>query len=344
MGVLLQLYIKNWLCPYCIKSEDRNAYQAVRSIQTTCRYVVQYPTQTSSSSSSNETTNAGNFLKSLFGGSSNGSSRSSIMSLSNTSKGAGQPIRASLVLQDSDIDGQPILRIVPMNHQENGGAHRYNDDDDIDKSIGNASENGASDTATATTAIVVKLRRVDRIQLEGEQIVLYAKSRSGNSNTPTKTTPQELLRFAVVLPSYDGECHPDSLSSPQSTTTTTTTTTTSVDAAHSTKPMFLPTDARNMLIHHWMVLVEWERQRRIQVVQNSISMPPDEDDESDDDHDDGVGTPNFLVVRAQKAAHFAQREIELQRTKREREQRKAKLIQEAGGLKYTAIAMANNKK
>jgi hypothetical protein len=162
--------------------------------------------------------------------------------------------------------------------------------------------------------------------LDGEQIVLYAKSRSGNNNnnnnTPTKTTPQELLRFAVVLPS-----------SPQSTTTTTTTTT-SVDAA-------LPTDARNMLIHHWMVLVEWERQRRIQVVKNSISMPQDEDDESDDD---GAGTPNFLVVRAQKAAHFAQREIELQRTKREREQRKAKLIQEAGGLKYTAIAMANNKK
>ena len=44
---------------------------------------------------------------------------------------------------------------------------------------------------------------------------------------------------------------------------------------------------------------------------------------------------------AQSIKHFAQREIELQKMKKERENRKAKYVKEAGGLKYTAIAMAN---
>lgn len=46
-------------------------------------------------------------------------------------------------------------------------------------------------------------------------------------------------------------------------------------------------------------------------------------------------------VVAQKMKHFAQREIELKKMKRERDERKAKYVKESGGLKYTAIAMAN---
>ena len=48
-----------------------------------------------------------------------------------------------------------------------------------------------------------------------------------------------------------------------------------------------------------------------------------------------------VYMAAQKIKHFAQREIEMQRTKKERENRKARYVKEAGGLKYTAIAMAN---
>lgn len=47
--------------------------------------------------------------------------------------------------------------------------------------------------------------------------------------------------------------------------------------------------------------------------------------------------------RAQKAAHFAKREIEMREKKRDRERRKAGHMQgTTGGLKYTAMAMANN--
>jgi hypothetical protein len=56
-------------------------------------------------------------------------------------------------------------------------------------------------------------------------------------------------------------------------------------------------------------------------------------------------TTTDSLNRAQKAAHFCQRELELKRLKNEREKRKAKYIgmmaKTGGGLKYTALAMAN---
>jgi hypothetical protein len=89
-------------------------------------------------------------------------------------------------------------------------------------------------------------------------------------------------------------------------------------------------ERRNLLVHHLAVLVEWERQRRIA-----------SGEAGGDDDEDGDDQPNFLRARAQKAAHFARRELELQQTRRERERRKAQLVQESGGLKYTALAMAS---
>jgi hypothetical protein len=56
----------------------------------------------------------------------------------------------------------------------------------------------------------------------------------------------------------------------------------------------------------------------------------------------------MTMNRAQKAAHFCQRELELKRKKSERETRKQKYLNMSrkhggggGGMKYTAIAMAN---
>lgn len=70
------------------------------------------------------------------------------------------------------------------------------------------------------------------------------------------------------------------------------------------------------------ILVTWEKNRL-----------PEEEREMD--------TTDSLN-RAQKAAHFCQRELELKRLKSEREKRKQKYIGMSGrGLKYTALAMAN---
>jgi len=58
--------------------------------------------------------------------------------------------------------------------------------------------------------------------------------------------------------------------------------------------------------------------------------------------EDEDGTPMPQRNMAQRAAHFAKREIELTKTRAEREQRKSKyMAASGGGLKYTALAMAN---
>mmetsp|Transcript_9095 Transcript_9095/g.13982 ORF Transcript_9095/g.13982 Transcript_9095/m.13982 type:complete len:249 (+) Transcript_9095:19-765(+) len=72
-------------------------------------------------------------------------------------------------------------------------------------------------------------------------------------------------------------------------------------------------------------LVEWDGRRRAAI--------PEEEREIDEE--------TGFKQRAQKAAHFAKREIEMQKSRREREKRKASLVKETGGLKYTALAMAN---
>jgi hypothetical protein len=104
---------------------------------------------------------------------------------------------------------------------------------------------------------------------------------------------------------------------------------------------------RDEFIDQLEILVEWERRR-----QDYLITLGDEDDNTEnvevDEYDDGPTgerssskSGNVITDKARKIQHFAQREIEMQKTKRERETRKAKYVKEAGGLKYTAIAMAN---
>jgi hypothetical protein len=83
---------------------------------------------------------------------------------------------------------------------------------------------------------------------------------------------------------------------------------------------FHSSDDRDAVCIDLKVLVEWNKQRQ-----------PDVEEELPGDG---------IRAKAQKAAHFAKREIEMRETKRSREQRKAKFMQGTTGLKYTAMAMA----
>jgi hypothetical protein len=81
-------------------------------------------------------------------------------------------------------------------------------------------------------------------------------------------------------------------------------------------------DERDAVSLDIMVLVEWNKHRQ----------PIIEED---------LPVAVSLRQRAQKAAHFAKREIEMREKKRDREKRKANHMQGTAGLKYTAMAMAN---
>ena len=105
---------------------------------------------------------------------------------------------------------------------------------------------------------------------------------------------------------------------------------------------------RDDIIDQLEILLEWERRRQ---AENGDSEGHDEicvdDDGEEVGSDQQQSSPaktkagGVIAEKARKMQHFAQREIEMQKTKRDRENRKAKYVKEAGGLKYTAIAMAN---
>ena len=80
-------------------------------------------------------------------------------------------------------------------------------------------------------------------------------------------------------------------------------------------------DDRDAAVLNLRILVEWNRNRQPDIEED---LPAD-----------------GIRQRAQKAAHFAKRELEMRDMKRSREERKAKYVAQGGGLKYTAMAMAN---
>lgn len=99
----------------------------------------------------------------------------------------------------------------------------------------------------------------------------------------------------------------------------------STDLKSSTKEVarisFRSSDDRDAACLDLNVLVEWNKHRQPDIEED---LPAE-----------------GIKARAQKAAHFAKRELEMRETKRSREERKAKFMQGTAGLKYTAMAMAN---
>jgi hypothetical protein len=272
-GPIFQLQVFGAICPCLEKSENKNARHAVAYINSTCRRVQWIPSAHDSGGKSNTK----GFLNGWFGG-----GKADDSSGGTTPIQRQQPCRAKIILRDSGGDGQPEMFIEP---------------------IGHSAEEGSESNNQGCTKQNLKLRRVDKVSLDGDQIVLSARP---------SLNRRELLRFMALQYQEDDE-------------------TEASNTADAGAVVPVSQDTRNTLVHHFMVIAEWERQRRDCL----------DADGSDDDDDDNEARPNFLQSRAQKAAHFARREIELQKTKRDRETRKAKLVAEAGGLKYTAIAMAN---
>lgn len=91
------------------------------------------------------------------------------------------------------------------------------------------------------------------------------------------------------------------------------------------------TEDRDDAIEQLNILFEWNKERR----KSQPSHEEDDDDDNDEQRDNG------LTGRALKAKYFIQKEIEMKKMIKDREGRKAKYMKDSGGLKYTALAMAN---
>lgn len=90
-------------------------------------------------------------------------------------------------------------------------------------------------------------------------------------------------------------------------------------------------ETRDQIVDKFLMIVQWEGRRK---------EGKSQDESFDEDSEEGAsGTKKKNV--ASKLKHFAQREIEMKKQKRDREKKKSRYMKESGGLKYTAVAMAN---
>jgi hypothetical protein len=108
------------------------------------------------------------------------------------------------------------------------------------------------------------------------------------------------------------------------------------DSSTSTSSTLNPvgSEERDDIINSIKLLIQWDMDRRSK---NGNQDEEEEDDDEDDTHSKKQG----LGQRAIKMKHFAEREIELSKQRKDRESRKARYLKDSGGLKYTALAMAN---
>jgi len=83
------------------------------------------------------------------------------------------------------------------------------------------------------------------------------------------------------------------------------------------------------------ILAEWVKRSRSHTSNYNDSEVKDEEEWNEQE-----GSSNIIGDNMSKIKHFAQREIEMKKIKKEREEKKAKYMNDSGGLKYTAIAMA----
>ena len=276
-GPLLSLDLWAGYCCCLASDEDKNARQAFRFLNDVG---VRILWKTGKTGGSRRLSSPKQFLSSFFGASNNENNDDKSVGSSNSSQRQDVPANkddclASLHVQDNADSGEPELYINPFPKQ------------------------------SITYKLNIALRRIDRVQMEDNDIVLLARppkqspsSSRGSAATKTPPPAKELLRFCILQNESLIPCSDEQ---------------------------------RNLTFHHCSVLIEWERQRR-----RSLGLDQFDDLEEEDQ-------PNFLTARAQKAAHFAKRELELQQTKRDREKRKQELLQASGGgMKYTALAMANS--
>ena len=357
---LLYLTWFGTLLPCLEKEEDKQARQALYAVNQAGKSIVWYPQGDDNDNNKNNSLgtkarhvgkNVVSFFRSALqqqqsssSSSLHGSSTSSSISSTdgrNDGSNVGIPdpssqqqqdedrnvIPAHLLIRDSDRrDGTPEIYINPLSSTTttmDGGGRGYGTSNHRGGGGG-----GGDGPPTAKIA----LHRVGSVNVNPNTgiIQILAKNKPSKYNNNNNNNKNRRISSTTTTNTQNNNNDDES-----GTGGTFTTTTAKVLATLELKTLDGKTiahaDDRALFVHYVLVLMEWDRQRRLATGHG---------ENDDDDDDDGNF---FLTQRAQKAAHFAKREIELQQVKRQRESRKAKLMANCnggnGGLKYTALAM-----
>ena len=139
-------------------------------------------------------------------------------------------------------------------------------------------------------------------------LIIYKNNRRGPKNT-SNDEKVELIRFNVIS------------TNPYN------------DDTASAETNYVGAEERDDVIQCLKSVVDWDRNRR--KMDPNTATQEDDNDEDMNKHTSGLGQ------RALKAKYFIQKEIEMKNQAKDRESRKARYMKDSGGLKYTALAMAN---
>jgi hypothetical protein len=219
--------------------------------------------------------------------------------------GGGEYIKGNMNIIDS-IRG-PILSFeendIKGTNMPDMQGDEYNDDGADDKQRINSEKKDC----TIQLKRIADIESIDSfISSSNAGIIIYKKKKKrGPMNNNDDSEKIELIRFNIcTLNPFD-----------------------------SNDDQMATSEERDEIMDHLRVIIEWEKERR-------KLQPQEHDAEEEEDEEEGKRS-NGLGQKALKAKYFIQKEIEMKKLAKDRESRKAKYMKDSGGLKYTALAMAN---
>lgn len=179
----------------------------------------------------------------------------------------------------------------------------------------NEPEDDSNDNATQEENLTIALKRVGDIEPNNSfmsssdaGLIIYKNNSMGPNNT-SNDEKVELIRFNVIA---TNPYHDDTSSE---------------------ETNYVDAEDRDDIIQYLKSIVDWDRNRR--KMDPNTATQEDDNDEDMNKHRSGIGQ------RALKAKYFIQKEIEMKKQAKDRESRKERYMKDSGGLKYTALAMAN---
>ncbi len=318
-GPITILQIKGIICPCLTQPQDSEANKAITTIAS---LQIQFSTKNSLeyNNDNDDKKGVGQFVSKLFSNAAAAVSSSAKANDSSSSSGGGggDYKRGRMKIIDS-ISG-PVLSffvddvVDDDEHFDNG----MSDDDD-----GN---NNPNDNSKDKETISIPLKRIGKIEANNSfmassdaGIIIYKSNRIGNTvvnnnrlqsnNNSNNEEKVELIRmkvFSLDPFSNGGGTH------------------------------LANAEERDDVVEVLNTIVEWDRTRRKLDPNTAI-----QEDDHDEEEDNKQGRGNSLGQKALKAKYFIQKEIEMKKQVKDRESRKARYMKDSGGLKYTALAMAN---
>lgn len=311
LGPILIIKLKSSLCPCFTSQEDNGAIAAANFLS---NVTIIYHSNETSRSASESIKGVGKLVSGFFKNASRKSNGNE-----NENSHANMTKNPKLSLSPSSPSSSCKMTIVDSLRGPALSIEYIDEDANLENNPMTANESDADESENSGTSIIKKnkkitLKRIGEISSTESFMSMSMSSPCGISifsKPKTKNEEKEELCRLDLKDHYGNNASPE---------------------------------LSNETIDSLKLLLQWDMDRRAKLLadnNNNDNSPEEDDDCYDDDEINITPKRQGLGQRALKMKHFAEREIELSKQKKDRESRKARYLKDSGGLKYTALAMAN---